>query len=159
MTFMNLPIGAHALEREGSTLQARMRRLFIKGLHGGVDPDFRQASRDLYFKELRLQLGALERFSEEVHAHPVRARLHLMRSLRASRLVRYSRSHWVELNACQAELLEQLYQRINAIRAVRRSIVLAHPADAICTLALAIERVPTFRLMQQLGQEGLKRSN
>ena len=82
-----------------------------------------------------------------------------MRSLRASRLVRYSRSHWVELNDCQAELLEQLYQRINAIRAVRRSIVLAHPAEAICKLALAIERVPTFRLMQQLGQEGLKRSN
>ena len=157
---MNLPIGAHALERESATsLQARLRRLFISGLHGGVDPDFRQASRDLYFKELRIQLLALERFTEDVQTHPMRARLHLMRSLRTSRLVRYSRSHWVELNACQAGLLEQLYQRINPIRAVRRSIVLAHPADDICTLALEIERVPTFRLMQQLGQEGLKRSN
>lgn len=156
---MNLPNGAYALESESSTLEARMRRLFINGLHGGVDPDFRQASRDLYFRELRKQLRALERFSEEVHTHPVRARLHLMRSLRTSRLVRYSRSHWVELNTCQAELLEQLYQRINAIRAVRRSIALAHSTDAICALALAIERVPTFRLMQQLGQEGLKRSN
>lgn len=156
---MNLPIGAHALESDSSPLRARMRRLFINVLHGGVDPDFRQASRDLYFKELRMQLRALERFSAEVPAHPLRARLHLMRSLRTSRLLRYSRSHWIELNACQAELLEQLYQRINAIRAVRRSIVLAHPADAICTLTNAIERVPTFRLMQQLGQEGLKRSN
>lgn len=156
---MNLPIGAHALERERTNLQSRLRRLFINGLHGGVDPDFRQASRDLYFKELRTQLRALERFTEEVHTQPMRARLNLMRSLRTARLVRYSRAHWVELNACQASLLEQLYQRINAIRAVRRSIALAYSADAICKLTSEIERVPTFRLMQQLGQEGLKRSN
>jgi hypothetical protein len=82
-----------------------------------------------------------------------------MHTLHTSRLVRYSRAHWVELNACQASLLEQLYKRINAIRAIRRSIALAHSADKICKLTSEIERVPTFRLMQQLGQEGLKRSN
>lgn len=159
MTSMNLPVGAHALETADATIQDRIRRLYINGIHGGVDPDFRQASRDLYFKELRMQLRALERFTEDVHTQPVRARLNLMRSLRSSRLERYSRSHWVELNACQASLLEQLYQRINAIRAVRRSIALAHSADTICKFTSNIDRVPTFRLMQQLGQEGLKRSN
>ena len=103
---MNLPVGAHALELDETSLKARLRRLFINGMHGGVDPDFRKASRDLYFKELRLQLHALERFNEEVSTQPVRARLHLMRSLRSSRLVRYSRTHWVELNTCQDGLLE-----------------------------------------------------
>ena len=38
---MNLPVGAHALELDESSLKARLRRLFINGLHGGVDPDFR----------------------------------------------------------------------------------------------------------------------
>lgn len=156
---MNLPVGAHALDLDESSLKARLRRLFINGLHGGVDPDFRKASRDLYFKELRLQLHALERFNEEVCTQPVRARLHLIRSLRSSRLVRYSRMHWVELNASQDGLLEDLYHRINAIRAVRRSIVLAGPAASIHKQTLHLERIPTFRLMQQLGQEGLKRSN
>lgn len=156
---MNLPVGAHALELDESSLKARLRRLFINGLHGGVDPDFRKASRDLYFKELRLQLHALERFNEEVRTQPVRARLHLMRSLRSSRLIRYSRTHWVELNTCQAGLLEHLYHRINTIRAVRRSIVWADSAATIHERTVDLERVPTFRLMQQLGQEGLKRSN
>ena len=85
--------------------------------------------------------------------------MHLMRSLRSSRLVRYSRTHWVELNTCQAGLLEHLYHRINTIRAVRRSIVWADSAATIHEQTVDLERVPTFRLMQQLGQEGLKRSN
>ena len=159
MTSINLRLEANALKTDDSTVQASIRRLFINGLHGGVNPDFREASRDLYFRELRIQLLALERFNTEVHTRPLRARLKLILSLRTSRLVRYSRTHWVELNECQANLLVQLHQRIKAIRAVRRSIVAAKRADAINALTLEIERVPTFRLMQQLGQEGLKHAN
>jgi hypothetical protein len=156
---MNLPLGAYALETVDDTIQARVRRLLINGLHGGVDPDFRKATRDLYFRELRLQLHALERFREEVHSQPLRARFRLVRSLRASRMVRYSRMHWIELNDCHEDLLVELYRRINAIRSIRRSVVLAGNARTIHSQALAIGRVPTFRLMQRLGQEGLKRSN
>lgn len=156
---MNLPIGAHALETTETTIQDRLRRLIINGLHGGIDPNFRKATRDLYFRELRLQLQALERFNDEVHTKPLRARLQLIRDLRTSRLVRYSRMHWIELNNCHDDLLVQLYQRINAIRAIRRAVVSAHHAKTIRMHGMEIERVPTFRLMQQLGQEGLKRSN
>ena len=159
MTSMNLPVGAHALETADATIQDRLRRIFINGLHGGVDPDFRKATRDLYFRELRWQLNALERFYTEVETKPVRARLQLVRDLRTSRLIRYSRMHWIELNNCQQGLLAQLYQRINAIRAIRRAVVAARHEHTIREHALEIERVPTFRLMQQLGQEGLKRSN
>ncbi|MBO74416.1 MAG: hypothetical protein CMD33_03990 [Flavobacteriales bacterium] len=159
MTSINLRLEANALKTDDSTFQARIRRLFIIGLHGGVNPDFREASRDLYFRELRVQLLALERFNTEVHTRPLRARLQLILSLRSSRLVRYSRTHWVELNECQPNLLVQLQQRISAIRAVRRSIVAAKRTDAINALTLEIERVPTFRLMQRLGQEGLKHVN
>ena len=101
----------------------------------------------------------MERFNEEVRTQPVRARLHLMRSLRSSRLVRYSRTHWVELNTCQDGLLEHLYHRINTIRSVRRAIICADSAATIHERTVDLERVPTFRLMQQLGREGLKRSN
>ena len=156
---MNLPIGAHALETSETTIHDRLRRLMVNGLHGGIDPNFRKATRDLYFRELRFQLQALERFNKEVQTKPLRARLKLIRALRTSRLVRYSRMHWIELNNCHDDLLAQLYQRINAIRAIRRAVISAHHADSIRKRGIEIERVPTFRLMQQLGQEGLKRSN
>ncbi len=159
MTSCQLPRGAYALADNDSTFTARMRRVFNYNLHGGVDPNFFKATRDIYFRELLSQLRALERYNEEIYSKPLRARLRLIRSVRTSHLVRYSRTHWVELNTCQVPLLEQLYQSIKAIRTVRRSLLSSGSIKIANTNAIEVAHAKTFRLINQLIREGFRFAN
>lgn len=158
MTSFNLPPAVHALKTDKGNWRTRFHQLKIAGIHGGIDPNFRAAVRDLYFRELRKQLNAIDRFQADADQKPVRARLHLLRSLRTSPLIRFSQSHWIELNHHHTELLQEIYRRVDAIKDARRSAFSLRNPESIQESLGQLDRVPTFRLMHRLGQEGLKRT-
>lgn len=158
MTSVNLFPAIQAEQPAESHWQQRLRQVQVSGLHRGVDPHFRSAIRDLYFRELRLQITAIDRFNEEVTTHPLRARVKLLLRIRTTRFVRFSQTHWVELNADHSALLQELYRRVSAIRGLRNALWSCKNATEIRGRMAELDRVPTFRLMHRLGQEGLKRS-
>jgi hypothetical protein len=64
----------------------------------------------------------------------------------------------VELNTDHSALLQELYGRVSAIRALRKALWSLKSEGEIRVRMVELDRVPTFRLMHRLGQEGLKRS-
>lgn len=158
MTSFNLSPAVHALYTDNGSWKSRLHQLKVSSLHGGIDPDFRAAIRDLYFRELRKQLNAIDRYESEVKERPLLARLQLLRAMRTQPFVRFSQSHWVELNDHHTELLQALYGRVGAVKALRKSVLTAKSSEAIQLSLEQLDRVPTFRLMHRLGTEGLKRS-
>lgn len=158
MTSVNLFPAIQAEQLAESHWQQRLRQVQVSGLHRGVDPHFRSAIRDLYFRELRLQITAIDRFNKEVTRHPLRARVKLLLRIRTTRFVRFSQTHWVELNADHSALLQELYRRVSAIRGLRKALWSCKNEAEIRGRMAELDRVPTFRLMHRLGQEGLKRS-
>ena len=158
MTSFNLAPSVRALKEDKATWKSRFHQLKVKSVHGGVDPDFRAATRDLYFRELRKQLNAIDRFQSDAGERPILARIMLLRAIRTAPLVRFSRSHWVELNDHHTDLLQALYGRVGAIKALRKSVFSIRKSESIERSLERLDRVPTFRLMHRLGQEGLKRT-
>lgn len=158
MTSANLFPTIQAEQPAESVWQQRLRHVQVSGLHRGVNPHFRSAIRDLYFRELRLQITAIDRFKDEVKTRPMRARMQLLLRVRTSRFIRFSQTHWVELNADHSALLQELYRRVHAIQALRKALWLWKDEAEILGRMAELDRVPTFRLMHRLGQEGLKRS-
>lgn len=158
MTSVNLFPSVHAEQPQEPLWQQRLRQVQVSGLHRGVNPHFRSAIRDLYFRELRLQINAIDRFKEEVKTHPMRARLQLLLRVRTSRFIRFSQTHWVELNAEHSALLQELYLRVHAIQSLHKALWSWKSEAEILEQMAKLDRVPTFRLMHRLGQEGLKRS-
>lgn len=158
MTSVNLFPSVQPKQPQESLWQQRLRQVQVSGLHRGVNPHFRSAIRDLYFRELRLQITAIDRFKVEVTTHPLRARIQLLLRVRTSRFIRFSQTHWVELNAEHSALLQELYRRVSAIRALRKAVWSWKNETEIRGRMADLDRVPTFRLMHRLGQEGLKRS-
>lgn len=158
MTSVNLFPSIQAQQPLESPWVKRLRKIQVSRFHKGVNPHFRSAIRDLYFRELRLQITAIDRFKEEVKTHPLRARLLLLLRVRTSRFIRFSQTHWVELNADHSALLQELYRRVHAIQSLRKAIWSWKGEAEILGRMMDLDRVPTFRLMHRLGQEGLKRS-
>ena len=145
---------------EWNAVRLKWHKLCVRVLHGGVDPHFRRATRDLYFEEIRFQLSAIERF--QAKSPKWNAKLSLMLNLRTRRLIRYTEYHALPLNEHHQELLQAIYVRVFAIRSLRirlvKSMLRVHPSPNFRSMVEeALSEVPSYKLLNLLGQEGLKR--
>jgi hypothetical protein len=143
-------------------LRIRMHRVWVDLAHAGIDPQFRRAVRNLYFRDIRNQMEVIDYFESETKRLSLRATWTLLRKVSDKRLVKFTEYHAHALNDSHSELLQEIYTRVYAIRAFRKEIIRTFifrqvPSEMTdCTDA--ISEVASFRLLRVLGQEGLKPS-
>lgn len=143
-------------------LRIRMHRVWVDFAHAGIDPQFRRAVRNLYFRDIRNQMEVINHFEGELKSLSFTATWTLLRKMSEKRLVKFTEYHAQVLNDGHSELLQEIYTRVYAIRAFRkqviRAFVLRQTPSKMVGYTEAIGEVASYRLMRLLGQEGLKPS-
>jgi len=143
-----------------NALHIRLHRAWVDIVHAGVDPQFRRAVRNLYFRDIRYQMAVIDNFENSTRALSLQTTWTLLWSLSGKRLVKFTEYHAQALNDGHSELLQEIYARVHAIQALRRRIIRGFilrdsPAE-MASYSKSISEIASYRLLRLLGQEGLK---
>jgi len=143
-------------------LRIRLHRMWVDFAHAGIDPQFRRAVRNLYFRDIRNQMAAIDNFEGEAKKLSFQSAWTLLWTVREKRLVKFTEYHAQALNDGHSELLQEIYTRVYAIRALRkqviRAFILRQVPSEMSSYTKTISEVASYRLLRLLGQEGLKPS-
>jgi hypothetical protein len=138
-------------ESQKAALKSAYTRLVI-ALHKGVHPLFKTAASDLYHRSLRNNLKHRDISLQLLDLGSIRAKIHFLLFVRTKPLVRFTEYHYVALNELDNPLLQEIYQRIETIRAIRLSIFQFQSEEVFRDRLQAMDTTETFRLLGLLAQ-------